>query len=905
MRVSTFIIGLLILTAAQPAHAQSLDAVKITLRLDHASMKEALRQIEKLSPFKFLASAEDVEHHNDISLAVKNESVANILQTLLKGTNLQYKQVGVNIILKRSTNVTTPPAPPAKARTPAKFTVSGTIRSAKTGETILGATVHIEGRTTSLATNEESTTYPATAVTTATNEYGFYSIILPAGSPGSSGSAPTNRTASPAAPYRLTITAIGFKSQTLDFTLNSDLTENIQLDEEAKDLQQVTVVAAANSRSLQSPQMGLEKLNIKEANKIPVIFGERDILKTIQLLPGIKSAGDGNSGFYVRGGAADQNLILLDEAVVYNPSHLLGFFSTFNSDAIKNIDVYKGGMPAQYGGRLSSVVDVKMNEGNNKDYGVNGGIGIISSRLTAEGPIQKDKSSFLVSGRRTYADVFLKLSPDSTINKSQLYFYDLNAKANYIFGDKDKLYLSGYFGRDVLAQSNIAGINWGNTTATLRWNHLFSTRLFSNTSLIYSNYDYKIHDNENGNDYDIFSQIRDWNLKEDLQWYAGTKNTLTTGLDAIFHTIRPGEITAIGADAGINSIALQRRYSLENAIYATDTWKATDRLNLTYGLRLSAFSVLGAGDYYNFNASGQAIDTLHYRSGQIVKTYVNPEPRIAASYQLDPTTSIKASYVRNTQNLHLISNNTASNPTDKWVANTNVIKPEIADQWAIGYYKNLAENRYELTVETYYKAMQNQIDYRNGANVFTNHPIESELLFGKGRAYGIEFLLKKRVGRLTGWISYTLSKTQLRINGINNNRWYNARQDRTHDIAIVGVYEINKKWNFSADWVFYTGDAVTFPNGKYTVNGDVYFYYTNRNAYRMPDYHRLDFSFTDQLKKTKRFSSELVFGVYNAYGRENAYQISFRESPTNPDVTQALETSLFRWVPSISYNFKF
>src|SRR6185437_2065520 len=616
------------------------------------------------------------------------------------------------------------------------------------------------------------------------NEYGFYSLILPAGSPtGSTAGPTTSRTSSAASPasrkagpttgpdpYRMTITAIGFKTQTLDFTLTSDLVENIQLDEEAKDLQQVTVVAATNSRSLQSPQMGLEKLNIREANKIPVIFGERDILKTIQLLPGIKSAGDGNSGFYVRGGAADQNLILLDEAVVYNPSHLLGFFSTFNSDAIKHIDVYKGGMPAQYGGRLSSVVDVKMNEGNNKDYGVNGGIGIISSRLTVEGPIQQDKSSFLISGRRTYADLFLKLSSDSTINKSQLYFYDLNAKANYSFGDKDRLYLSGYFGRDVLAQSNIAGINWGNTTATLRWNHLFSTRLFSNTSLIYSNYDYKIHDNQDGSDFDIFSQIRDWNLKEDLQWYAGSKNTLTTGLDAIFHTIRPGEITAIGADAGINSIALPRRYSLENAVYATDTWKTTDRLTLTYGLRLSAFSVLGKGDYYNFNANGQVIDTLHYRSGQIVKTYVNPEPRIAASYQLNPTTSIKASYVRNTQNLHLISNNTANNPTDKWVANTNVIKPEIADQWAIGYYKNLADNKYELTVETYYKAMQNQIDYRNGANVFTNHPIESELLFGKGRAYGIEFLLKKRVGRLTGWISYTLSKTQLRINGINYNQ---------------------------------------------------------------------------------------------------------------------------------------
>jgi len=904
MRVSTFIFGLLILTAAHPAHAQSLDDVKITLQLNHASMKEALHQIERLSPFKFLASAEDVEHHNDITLAVKNESVANILRTLLKGTNLQYKQVGVNIILKRSTNATTPDTPPAKTRTPAEFTVSGTIRSARTGETILGATVHVEEAPAPTAPG-------ASSATTATNEYGFYSLLLPAGSPtgspaGSTAGPTTSRTTSrTTSPYRMTITAIGFKTQTLDFTLTSDLVENIQLDEEAKDLQQVTVVAATNSRSLQSPQMGLEKLNIREANKIPVIFGERDILKTIQLLPGIKSAGDGNSGFYVRGGAADQNLILLDEAVVYNPSHLLGFFSTFNSDAIKNIDVYKGGMPAQYGGRLSSVVDVKMNEGNNKDYGVNGGIGIISSRLTVEGPIQQDKSSFLISGRRTYADLFLKLSSDSTINKSQLYFYDLNAKANYSFGDKDRLYLSGYFGRDVLAQSNIAGINWGNTTATLRWNHLFSTRLFSNTSLIYSNYDYKIHDNQDGSDFDIFSQIRDWNLKEDLQWYAGTKNTLTTGLDAIFHTIRPGEITAIGADAGINSIALQRRYSLENAVYATDTWKATDRLSVTYGLRLSAFSVLGKGDYYNFNANGQVIDTLHYRSGQIVKTYVNPEPRIAASYQLNPTTSIKASYVRNTQNLHLISNNTANNPTDKWVANTNVIKPEIADQWAIGYYKNLADNKYELTVETYYKAMQNQIDYRNGANVFTNHPIESELLFGKGRAYGIEFLLKKRVGRLTGWISYTLSKTQLRINGINNNQWYNARQDRTHDIAIVGIYEISKKWNLSADWVFYTGDAVTFPNGKYTVNGDVYFYYTNRNAYRMPDYHRLDFSFTDELKKTKKFSSELVFGVYNAYGRENAYQISFRESPTNPNVTQALETSLFRWVPSISYNFKF
>jgi hypothetical protein len=851
-----------------------MEDVKVTLQLNHVPMREALREIESQTPFKFLARAEDVEQQPDISIAVKNQSVDKVLQTLFKGKNLQYKQVGVNIILKRpaSNNEGGSVVQPARSVTPAKVTISGTIRSARSGETILGATIRIEE--------------PSTG--TVTNEYGFFSLTLPAGRP-----------------YRMMVSAVGFKTESLDFTLSGDRVENINLEEEVKDLQQVTVTASPSGRSLQSPQMGLEKLNIREANKIPVIFGERDILKTIQLLPGIKSAGDGNSGFYVRGGAADQNLILLDEAVVYNPSHLLGFFSTFNSDAIKNIDVYKGGMPAQYGGRLSSVVDVKMNEGNNKDFGVNGGIGVISSRLTVEGPIQKDKSSFLVSGRRTYADLFLKLSPDSNVNRSRLYFYDLNAKANYIFGNKDRLYLSGYFGRDVLGQSSLVGINWGNTTATLRWNHLFNSRLFSNTSLIYSNYDYKIHINQDGDDFDIFSQIRDWNLKEELQWYASQKNTLNIGFNGIFHTIRPGEITALGNDPGINSIALQRRYSLENAVYATDTWKASDRFSLTYGLRLSAFTVLGKGDYYHFDPEGKVIDTLHYRPGQVVKTYVNPEPRIAASFQLNPTSSIKASYVRNTQNLHLISNSTTNSPTDKWVANTNVIKPEIADQWAIGYYKNFNENKYELTVETYYKTMENQIDYRNGANVFTNKPIESQLLFGRGRAYGIEWLLKKRVGKLTGWVSYTLSKTELQINGINNDRWYNARQDRTHDIAIVGVYEINKKWTVSADWVFYTGDAVTFPNGKYQVGGNIYYYYTNRNAYRMPDYHRLDFSITDQLRKTRRFSSELVFGVYNAYGRKNAYEINFRQGKTDPNTTEAVETSLFSFVPTISYNFKF
>lgn len=673
----------------------------------------------------------------------------------------------------------------------------------------------------------------------------------------------------------------------MQINADSNVVWDVAMNEASKDLQEVTVRASTGGRSLRNPQMGVEKLSMSEVKSIPVIFGEKDILKTIQLLPGIKSAGDGNSGFYVRGGAADQNLILLDEAPVYNPSHLLGFFSTFNSDAIKNITVYKAGMPAQYGGRLSSVLDVKMNDGNNQNLGVSGGIGLIASRINIEGPIEKDKASFLISGRRTYADAFLKLSTDTSVRKAQLYFYDLNGKVNWKLGEKDKLYLSGYFGRDKLGQADIAGIDWGNTTATLRWNHIFNSRLFSNTSLIYSNYDFTITNKQAGNEFHILSQIRDWNLKEELQWYANGKNTINVGFNSIHHTMRPGDITA-GAESSLNSMEFQRRYSLENAAYVTNTWKATDKLSLTYGLRFGAFSILDTVDRW-----------------KIQKTYYNLEPRVAMGYQLNGSTAIKASYVRNTQNLHLISNSVASSPTDRWVASTNIIKPEISDQVALGLYKDLADGKYEFTSETYYKSMQHQIDYKDGADVYTNQPIETQLLYGKGRAYGIELLIKKKTGRLNGWVGYTLSKTERRIDGINDNKWYNARQDRTHDISVVGIYQLNKKWTLSADWVYYTGDAVTFPSGKYKVDGDVYFLYTKRNGYRMPNYHRLDFGATCQLKKTKKFSSELVLSLYNVYGRQNAYQITFREGKDDPTKTEAVQTALFRWIPSISYNFKF
>ncbi|HYV53187.1 MAG TPA: TonB-dependent receptor [Chitinophagaceae bacterium] len=752
---------------------------------------------------------------------------------------------------------------------PGKHSLHGTIKAKGTGEVIIGATVSVTGYSTG----------------TVSNEYGFYSLTLPQDD------------------YTLEISAVGMTSQQIKVSLNKDVKLDILLEEEVTNLQEVTVKASSTGRSLKNPQMGVEKINVHEVRTIPVLFGERDILKTIQLLPGIKSAEEGNSGFYARGGSADQNLILLDEAPVYNASHLLGFFSTFNSDAIKNVTLYKGTMPAQYGGRLSSVLDIKMNDGNNQDFAVSGGIGLIASRLNIEGPLQKDKSSFLVSARRTYADVFLKLG-DSSLKKTKLYFYDLNTKMNFILGEKDKIFLSGYFGRDVLSQDKVAGINWGNATGTLRWNHIFNKKLFSNTSLIYSNYDYKIDVHTESTDYGILSRIRDWNLKEELQLYANANNTVIFGVNSIYHTIKPGEISVTG-NTGTVTQGLQDRYSLDNAIYANNSWRINNKWNLTYGLRISAFTVLGEGDYYTLDDNGKVIDTTHYGPGEIVKTYLNAEPRVAASYQLNPISSLKASYTRNTQNLHLINNSVSSSPTDKWVASTNIIKPEIADQVAIGYYRDLKDRKYEINVETYYKTMQNQIDYRDGAEVFTNEAIETQLLYGKGRAYGIEWLFRKKTGRLTGWISYTLSKTERKIDGINNNQWYNARQDRTHDIAIVAMYQLNEKWTLSANWIFYTGDAVTYPSGKYTVDNEVYFYYSERNGYRMPNYHRLDIGATKQLTRGKRFSSELNFSVYNAYGRANAYQVSFRESETDPDKTEAVKTSLFTFVPSISYNFKF
>ena len=752
-----------------------------------------------------------------------------------------------------------------------KHTISGSVKAKATGESIIRATVIVSGKNIGVTTND----------------YGFYSLTLPEGK------------------YTIVVSSVGRQSKSTDV----DLKENIQLEtqlEEQGQLQNVIVTAqSSRGRTIRGTQMGVEHISTAEIKSVPVLFGERDVLKTLQLLPGVKSVAEGNSGLSVRGGGTDQNLILLDEAPVYNASHLLGFFSTFNSDAIKDVTLYKGDMPAQYGGRLSSVVDVRMNEGNNQDFHITGGVGLISAKINVEGPIEKDKSSFLFTARRTYADMFLKLSSDSTKNKNSLYFYDLNAKLNFTLSDRDKLYVSGYFGRDELSSADIFGINWGNATATVRWNHSFGPRLFSNTSLIYSDYNYKLKINNNGTDYLVRSELRDFNLKEELQLFLNPRNTLRFGFNSIHHSMTPGVLDSQGGNSGVNDTAFQRRYGLENAVYISNDWKASERVNVTYGGRLEAFSAVGKGDFVNVGSAAQVIDTVHNGSGQILKTYVNPEFRLGVSYQLDPNTSVKASYAGNTQNMHLLSSGSAGLPTDKWVLSNNMIRPERSHQVSVGYYKNLRDDTYELTVEAYYKALQNQIDYRDGANVLSNGTIETELLYGKGRAYGVEWLLRKKQGRLTGWIGYTLSKSEKKIDGINNDQWYNAYQDRTHDISIVGMYKLNRRWLLSGSWVYNTGNAVSYPSGKYKSDGRTIYYYSERNGYRMPAYHRLDLSATVQLKETKKFSSELAFGIYNAYARNNAFIITFRDNKTDPNKTEAVQTTLFSAVPFISYNFKF
>ena len=749
------------------------------------------------------------------------------------------------------------------------FTLSGFLRDAASGEELLYANVGVS-----------SISKGAT-----TNEYGFYSLTIPSGT------------------YQIRFSYVGYDPKTLEIKLDKDTRLDIELGS-GQALEEVVVSAEREDRNVRSTEMSVATIDIKDAKLIPVLFGEQDILKTIQLLPGVSPSSEGNAGFFVRGGDADQNLVLLDEAPVYNASHLLGFFSVFNSDALKDVKLYKGGIPAQYGGRISSVLDIRMKNGNSKSTEVSGGIGLIASRLTLETPLGSDKGSLILSGRRTYADLILKAaSPDFA--ETTLYFYDFNAKANYTLGTKARLFLSGYFGRDVFSLGRV-GLDWGNTTGTLRWNHVFSEKLFCNTSLIYSDFNYGFSVDNAGTAIKLSSGIFNYNLKQDFNWYKNPNNSLQFGWNGIVHQFKPGQFTADDDDETTQdmSIDVPQQQALETGFYLDNDQKINSRLSVYYGARISTFSNIGAFEVKTYNNLDEITSTTAYGKGDFYKTHFGFEPRANATFLLDDNSSVKASYNRIYQYLHLLSNSTSGTPTDLWYPSTPLVKPEIGDQWAIGYFRNFKDNQYEFSVEAYYKTLGNQVDYEDGAETFLNPNLEAELVFGKGRAYGAEFFLKKKSGDLTGWVSYTLSKSERQFDAINGGAWFSARQDRPHDISVVATYKLSKKLTISGAWVYYTGDAVTFPTGKYEVDGEVVTLYSGRNGDRMPDYHRLDLGLSWDLKERKHWSSDLNFSVYNAYNRKNAFSITFEESESDATKTEAIKTSLFGIVPSITWNFR-
>jgi hypothetical protein len=750
------------------------------------------------------------------------------------------------------------------------YSVSGYIRCAKTGEVLISANVAVIELGTGASTNQ----------------YGFYSLSVPSGS------------------YTLQYSYLGYETVTRKINLKANSTSDIELTPGQAQLKEVEITAKSSKSAVKNLEMSAIRLDINQLKAVPALFGEKDILKGIQLLPGVSPSSEGSSNYFVRGGEADQNHILLDEAPVYNASHLMGFFSVFNSDAIKDVKLYKGGIPANYGGRVSSVLDIRMRDGNYKEWGVTGGLGLISSRVSVEGPLVKDKSSILISGRRTYADVMYKAVSDKA-DSLAFYFYDLNLKANYILGSKDRLYVSGYLGKDIFGQKGV-GYDSGNTTLTTRWSHIFSQSLFLNTCLIYSNYTYGFKVSMGNTAFKLKSGIIDYTIKQDYTLYRNSNNTVRFGWNSTWHQFKPGEFsadssTAIGGFLG----QIQGQQALESGAYLAGEQKFTEAISISYGARMSIFSNVGPATVKTWQGHQVLLDSTVYSGGDFYNTYVGFEPRMTATWLLKKASSVKASYNRMFQYLHILSNSLSGTPTDLWTPSTPLIRPTIADQVALGWFRSLPAPGLELSVELYYKALSNLVDYQNGANTYFNPDIESELVFGRGRAYGVEFQAMRNIGKLTGWISYTLSKSEKQFDLINLGNWFSSRQDRTHNISVVGTYQLTERIALSGNWIYYTGDAVTFPSGKYIIDGQLVSLYTERNGSRMPDYHRLDLGVTWQFRKHKRWNSEINVSCYNVYNRKNAYTISFRDSETAPGTTEAVRMSLFGTVPSISWNFKF
>ncbi|MDO7172877.1 TonB-dependent receptor [Mariniflexile sp. AS56] len=773
------------------------------------------------------------------------------------------------------------------ANAQSKFTLKGVISEEKNNETLIGVSI----------------IFPELNTGTTTNEYGFYSITLPQGT------------------YKVIVSYLGFATQSDTITLTNNLTKNFSLSDSLESLNEIIITQNVEKLNIQTPQMSVNRLMASTIKEIPVVLGEADIIKAITLLPGVTNAGEGASGFNVRGGSADQNLILLDEATIFNASHLFGFFSVFNPDAIKDIKLYKGGIPARYGGRVASVLDIYQKDGNSNEFHANGGIGLISNRLLIEGPLKKEKGSFLLGGRSSYAHLFLPLFDNDNI----AYFYDLNTKLSYRLNDNNNIYMSGYFGRDVFRINESFDNTYGNTVLNFRWNHLFSSKLFSNLSLIYSDYYYGLK--LSFVEFDWVSGIKNFNLKYDFKHYISDKFKLQYGLNSIYYKFNPGDINPTSETSGVNPFKLIDKFALENAIYLDAEHKVSNKLALSYGVRLSSFLRLGQDElnvYENneavvFNEDFQIyekadpIGTESFKRSKVISNFFNLEPRVSIAYQLNSKNSIKASYNKMSQYLHLLSNTSSPTPLDIWTPSGKYVKPQLLDQYAIGYFKNFKDNRYSLEIESYYKTVKNRIDYIDGANLIANNAIEQVILNGDAKAYGLEFLLRKNEGRFKGWLAYTLSKSEQQTKGrtpietgINNGKWYNTAYDKTHDISFTGSYNLNEKLKINTNFLFQTGQPSTFPNGQYTYNGITVPNYNSRNSDRLPAYHRLDASITYTPKPDKKegLQSYWVFGIYNIYSRKNAASISFGPNETT-NKNEAYRLSIFGIVPSISYNFKF
>jgi len=768
-----------------------------------------------------------------------------------------------------------------------KFNLSGSVLEASSNENLFGVNIIVKELN----------------IGTTTNEYGFFSIAIPEGT------------------YTLQVSYIGFKTIQENVVMNQNIRRNFALVVSNQMLDEVILTDRVNKIEIRKPEMSVNKLTSKDIKELPVVLGEADILRAILTLPGVTNAGEGQSGFNVRGGGADQNLVLLDEAILFNSSHLFGFFSVFNPDAVKDLKLYKGGIPARFGGRLSSVLDIYQKEGNSKEFEMNGGIGLISSRLLAEGPLKKDKGSFLVAGRSSYAHLFLKLAD----NENSAYFYDLNTKLSYKLNENNNVYLSGYFGRDVFSISESFINTYGNSVFNLRWNHLINDKLFSNLSMIYSDYYYGLEIDFVGFIWD--SGIKNYNLKYDFKHYLNEKTKLTYGFNGIYHEFNPGQIRPNNASSSINPETLDAKFAFESAVYFDVEKQISERFTFNAGLRYSQFYRLGQQNmnvYENdqavvFNSVFQIyekatpIGTISYDRNESIANFDNFEPRLAMSYVLNDQTSIKASFQRMAQYLHLISNTQSPTPLDVWTPSDNFLKPQTSDQYAVGYFKNFSEDVFSFEVETFYKRINNRIDYIDGADLIANRAIEQVVLNGRARAYGMEVLFRKNSGKFNGWIAYTLSRSEQQTpgrtpeeTGINNGNWYKTGFDKLHDLSIVANYKLSSKWRFGATFALQTGQPVTFPNGQYEFMGIRVPSYGARNEDNLPAYHHLDVSatLTPDRNDGRNWQGEWVFSIYNLYNRRNAASIAFRQNETT-GLNEAVRLSIFGIIPSVTYNFKF